>query len=347
MSVRGDDDRANERLDAYLRERPLVLNIETTNICNALCCFCAYPKLKRGKHEMTEELYAKIVRDYAEMGGGALILTPIVGDFFLDSQWKERLRVARSNPSIGMISVTTNAIALSEAADDDLRFYLVHTDFTQISLGGTTSETYFSMFGVDQFEAAVAGARRLAKLRNQIRPSYPLRVGFRVADAAATEASPLTHELLGLGFEVAIESEFGNWGGSVRADELPVGALLRRPKSWREKRNPCFVFFLGLFVASSGKVTVCGCMDANVDEVIGDCNSQNLADIWKGQVYREIKKSFGTPEMPSICKRCSFYEDGVEFSRSPEMVNFVPGRYPFTSGGTLSMFERRDVKRKR
>jgi len=35
------------RLQEVTRQTPLILQIETTNVCNARCVFCAYPKILR------------------------------------------------------------------------------------------------------------------------------------------------------------------------------------------------------------------------------------------------------------------------------------------------------------
>lgn len=335
----------NHALEAHLRQRPVVLNVETINVCNARCVFCAYPKSQRPKQQMPLHLFEKIISEFSAMGGGALLLTPIIGDFFLDSCWRQRVQIARRYENIGMISVTTNGIALDRAGEENLAYFLEHTDFLQFSIGGVSREGYREMFGVDRFDRARANAIALAELRNRVRPTDPLRLAFRVTDPALIRQSKETEVFKKLGYEIVIENQFGNWGGIIKPSDLPSGAVLRRPLSFREKQNPCFVFYLGLFVASSGKVTICGCMDAEVEETIGDCATENLKDIWHKQRYQEVKASFGTQQMPDICKRCSFYEDGVKFSLTPEVMAFQSGQYPFGYGPRHRMFEREEIIR--
>jgi MoaA/NifB/PqqE/SkfB family radical SAM enzyme len=305
--------------------------------------FCAYPKLRRRSETMSLELFEKIVREYAEMGGGALLLTPIVGDFFLDKHWRERVAIARRHCAIGMISVTTNAIALSKVPDRDIEEFLRDTDFMQVSIGGASREAYRAMFGVDRYDRVKSNVIRLSTIRDRVAPDYPIRIGYRVASKEEVLASKDYALFRSLGFEIVVETEFGNWGGLVEQSDLIPGARLRAVPSIADKRNPCFVFFLGLFVAASGKVTVCGCMDAELQAVIGDCRRQTIAEIWHGAAYHTVKASFGSERMPDICKRCSFYEDGVVFSRSPEAMQFQSGQYPLGRLGRHVMFERAGV----
>jgi len=54
---------------AYLENNLDKLNIETIDVCNANCRFCAYTHKIRKNSLMKEELFKKIVDDYVEMGG--------------------------------------------------------------------------------------------------------------------------------------------------------------------------------------------------------------------------------------------------------------------------------------
>lgn len=318
----------NARLEELLIKRPFVLNIETTNICNARCCFCAYTKSKRPKTEMSLELYRKVVRDYSEMGGGPICFTPIIGDFFLDSFFMERIKIAREYPNIGMLSLTTNGIALDRI--EDLSFFLKNTDFLQVSIGGISRESYKKMYGVDRYERVKANILKFAKSKNEIKPDYPFRVIFRVADISEVRESADLAEYERLGIQISIDNVYGNWAGLVEAGDLPPGTVFKKNPSIREKVNPCFIFYLGLCVTSSGLASICGCMNSEASElIIGDLNKESLKKIWQNQLYKDIKSSFGTENMPEVCKQCTQYLDGVEFSLRPEVINFAEGHYPF------------------
>jgi 2-iminoacetate synthase ThiH len=50
-----------------VRSSPLILQIETTNVCNARCAFCAYAGMKRPKGVMDAALFEKVICDYVAM----------------------------------------------------------------------------------------------------------------------------------------------------------------------------------------------------------------------------------------------------------------------------------------
>lgn len=64
------------------------LQAGVTNICNAKCSFCAYPKVVANKTlqtgVMTFEVFKKAVDEWAAIGGEGLDLTPVVGDPLVD-----------------------------------------------------------------------------------------------------------------------------------------------------------------------------------------------------------------------------------------------------------------------
>ncbi|MCC7292247.1 MAG: hypothetical protein IT449_09330 [Phycisphaerales bacterium] len=98
------------RLRRMLDQRPLYIIIEATHVCNARCGFGADPKRKRAKGIMSAELFAKVIRDYDDMGGGAVSLTPRVGDVPLDPPLMQRLDVRSAAPLITDIRFVTNGI---------------------------------------------------------------------------------------------------------------------------------------------------------------------------------------------------------------------------------------------
>ena len=68
------------------REAYLVTGV--TNICNAKCTFCAYPKVVANKTLETGVMplatFKKAVDEWSALGGQSLDLTPVVGDPLVD-----------------------------------------------------------------------------------------------------------------------------------------------------------------------------------------------------------------------------------------------------------------------
>ena len=84
------------KIEEELKKKFLGLNVETINICNANCIFCAYQYQKRPTGTMDTKLFETLIADYVKIGGGLLGLTPTVGEPLADTEIVERIKYARS-----------------------------------------------------------------------------------------------------------------------------------------------------------------------------------------------------------------------------------------------------------
>src|SRR5690606_19218841 len=84
---------------------PDIVQIESTNLCNAKCVFCPRDEMHRQQGVMDFDLFRKIVDECAELG-----ITHVrvhnYGEPFLDRQLVEKVRYAKSRgiAEVGMIS---------------------------------------------------------------------------------------------------------------------------------------------------------------------------------------------------------------------------------------------------
>jgi len=326
-----------ERLKSILDERPLYLSIETTNICNARCVFCAYPKMRRKKRTMSADLFEKIVRDYDDMGGGAIGLTPIVGDVLLDGQLVDRLRLLRRSPSITHVCFTTNGIAWDRWSDEDREFLLENVSAINVSLGGLDAASYRAMFAVDRFARVRTAILDICERKKSGGLSVEIHLLFRVSQPIdELLADPRTDEFRREEINsISGLNRFANWGGLIRPEELPDGARLIQVETSPDrvrshKKNPCFVYYLTPEITCDGMVSACGCMNAEAEELIlGDVNTDHLADIWRGDARRRLMNAFGTDALSPICRQCSYYEDGEKFIRQAQLARFEIGDQPW------------------
>ena|GEM_PF-909274 len=326
-----------DRLKAILDERPLYIGIETTNICNAACVFCAYPKMRRKKSVMVPALFEKIIRDYADMGGGALGLTPIVGDVLVDPHLMNRLKTLRAAKRITHVALTTNAIAWHRFKLRDRLTILESINSIGISLGGVDADSYKTMFAVDRYEKVKRAIEDMCELKAREGLTCELHLLFRVnrpVDELFADAGMDNFRRPEITSISSINS-FGNWGGLVEKKDLPAGthlvAIEKSPDMIRKtKRNPCFVHYVNPEISCDGLVSACGCMNAEAsDLILGDVTQTHLRDIWKGTARRELIGSFGSDALPDICKKCSYYQDGEAFLANPALHGFQVGDNPW------------------
>src|SRR4029453_17896689 len=94
---------------------PEIVQIESTNICNAKCVFCPRDEMQRRQGVMSFDLYRKIVDECAALG-----ITHVrvhnYGEPFVDRQLVEKVRYAKQKgiQEVGMISngaLITDAVA--------------------------------------------------------------------------------------------------------------------------------------------------------------------------------------------------------------------------------------------
>ncbi|WP_321905632.1 radical SAM protein [Paraburkholderia tropica] len=310
--------------------RPFVLNIETISICNAKCCFCPYEKAERKRGYMDFKLYEKIIDEYNQMGGGSLLLTPILGEFLLDKMALKRIAYAKTKINIVTISFTSNAIAISNFSDSDLSYLLDNVNFMNFSIGGSNREFYEKMFGVDKFAKVFANIKRLVEQSRHVSNASTIRLTFRSGeDEEQVEQSEIVQWARNEGLEVVIDNSFANWGGAIDANDISGAAFMRPEIPKSRKKNPCFMTYLGTYISYDGRVTACGCMDSEVVLEVGDCRTSSLESIWNGTRLKQFRSSFSKGSLAPICEKCTLYQDGISFSNLPEVQHYVDGRFPF------------------
>ena len=74
------------------------------------------------------------------------------------------------------------------------------------------------------------------------------------------------------------------------------------------KRYPCYSLWKYIFINSDGKASAC-CMDWKQDLIIGNANTQTLAEIWKGSQLKELRQKHICNEEHTlpICDKCNYW----------------------------------------
>lgn len=301
-------------LRAGARERPLILQLETVNVCNAACIFCSYPTMKRPKGVMELALFEKIAADYAAFGGGALSFTPVVGDALLDPHLLRRLELLEALPAIDQITLTTNGIALERYSDSQVRYLLERLFCIQVSIGGLDRESYGAQYGVDRFRETHEAMERLIRLSRELERPARLTFAFRTDDWRFTRR--FRKELSGYrrrGVFVSHIWSYDNYAGVVTKDVHPELSIRETPA---QKRLACAYPSVHMAVCWDGRVTACGCVDFECDKLrIGDARDSSLAEIWRGPRHTGILDSFPRGALAPVCRDCSAYTPDTLFAQ--------------------------------
>lgn len=290
------------------RFRPLALSIETVNICNNDCVICPYSSQTRKKQGMDMAVFAKVVADYAALGGGPVTLTPMVGEVLLDKQLLERLKLLRATPAVSRVSAITNATMAYLYSDEELAELASYFDRITVSVYGLDAEEFALMTRKDQYAQFMESLGRLIRIFGVDKVGLGAR-HLRARTSGEIEAW-LSEVAQRAGVEVARLSlpgtrTYANWTVFDTSKPLPLDAEWLAPQTNTEQ---CALPLISLQVLSSGKVSFCGCadFDGKTALMLGDIRESTLTELLGSERVRALW-DWQVRGVPEPCKTCSFH----------------------------------------
>jgi MoaA/NifB/PqqE/SkfB family radical SAM enzyme len=291
----------------------LILGV--TNICNARCVFCAYPRAVDNKDlkggVMRLELFKKVVDEWKSLGGEAIDLTHTVGDPLIDPGLVEKIKYATGTAGIKRVSFTTNGILLNR---NDTYRRVIDAGATEIfiSTSGTEKEAYEKTYGVNHYDDMISGVHNLLKYNREKGEPVHIAVRFRNSEKPSEiirsrdfieKIKPFFSKQVRCNFTAG----FDNWGGLIKQDELLGSMKLRQVVN--DINVPCRALF-GFMVRYDGSVRLCGCRFKKTDMddmVVGNVQEQSLLEISRSPKAWALIEGFFQGKRPETCKGCSLY----------------------------------------
>jgi MoaA/NifB/PqqE/SkfB family radical SAM enzyme len=297
-----------DEVEAYYARRyavPERLYVECTNVCNARCVFCYYPKIAdtHPRKYMDVGEFRRILAEFKAAGGIEVGLTPTVGDPFIDPHFPERVRVL---DEIGLPAfLYTNLIHISGKIERALSEISAFKFTVNVSVAGFDRDAYARLMGVDRFEDM---KRNLARIRAIAAANPNLVVAVRLQDYYGSDAAKRSFVsfLDSLGVPYTLNTLVDTWGGLVEDEIDRAGALEKKPRLTRV--GPCKISYIKPLVTVDLKLKLCDCRDVKDELIVGDLAKQSLAEIWSGPEANRIRASMYDPaHMPEICRKCEMY----------------------------------------
>jgi MoaA/NifB/PqqE/SkfB family radical SAM enzyme len=289
--------------------------IGVTNVCNARCVFCAYPRAADSKDlkggVMPLPLFKKIVDEWVTLGGENIDLTHTVGDPLVDPGLVDKINYAVHEAGIKFVSFTTNGILLNRN-DTYRRVIDAGVSAIYISTEGTNKEMYEKVYGVKHYDDMLSGVHNLLEYNRSKGEPTSIAIRFRNAQKPSEiirsrdfiqSIKPYFSTKVRCNFTV----EFDNWGGMIKDQDVFGNMKLRNNQERVDV--PCRALF-GFMVRYDGSVRLCGCrfnrsdMD---DMVVGNMREQSLIEISKNSKTWDIIKDFYSGKRPDTCHGCSLY----------------------------------------
>lgn len=268
------------------RRWPDIVQIESTNLCNAKCVFCPRDEMHRRQGVMDMDLFKKVVDECAALG-----ITHVrvhnYGEPFLDKQLVEKVRYAKSRgiAEVGMIS--NGSLITEEIARGMIEAGL---DAINISVDAAGKETFEATRLNLEYDTVIGNIRTLARLRNESGKRHPkLILSFvRQAGGHSPEEKAFIQEWRQVADKIHI-TDLHNWAGTLN--------------SHSDVQFPCYRLWQTFTVLWDGRVSLC-CADFDGRHILGDLRSSTIAQIWNSPAYRAVRRQHLESGGPEICRSC-------------------------------------------
>ena len=263
---------------------PEIVQIESTNICNAKCVFCPRDDMHRKQGIMSVDLFKKIVDECVELG-----ITHVrvhnYGEPFVDRKLVEKVRYAKQKgiKEVGMIS---NGSLITE----DVARGMVDAglDAINISVDASGKEVFESTRIGLKYDKVIGNIERLVRIRAESGKRRPkLILSFVRQNNSADEQAFIEHWRR-IADKIHI-TDLHNWGGTLHQQS--------------DVNYPCYRPWLTFTVLWDGRVALC-CADFDGHTILGDVNTSSIKEIWNDDLFRSVRREHLESGGPDVCRAC-------------------------------------------
>lgn len=263
---------------------PEIVQIESTNICNAKCVFCPRDEMDRKQGIMDMALYRKIADEVAALGISNIRMHNY-GESFVDRQLVEKVAYAKQI-GIREVGLISNGSLIDEKAARGM--IEAGLDAINISLDAAGKEVFETTRVGLKYDKVITNVERLLRLRDELGRRRPkLILSFVRQDNSAEE-----------------QAFIGHW--SKRADKIHITDLHNWAGTLHTESDvtfPCYRAWLTFTVLWDGRVSLC-CADFDGRHILGDLRTSTIKDIWNNEAYVATRRAHLDHGGPSICQSC-------------------------------------------
>lgn len=287
--------------------RPVLLICETVNVCNQDCVFCPYSQQTRAKGIMPMDLFERVVSQYAEMGGGILSVTPMVGDILLDRHLLSRIEILNRAKPVVTPTVTTNLVGLKRYTDEQVVSLIRTFKRIHISCYGLSPSENLAITRRDHYQKFADSAKRFMQLWESTGESRcELKLGFRnMFEHTQESLESFSATVFGRVLPFSAIHSYANWGNRMTG-VLPGDAEWMEAK---QNSTPCVLLAAAMQVYWDGRVTSCACCDYDASDelALGNLYEEDLVSLYNGERSQSLWRAHTTNMLPEICRNCTFH----------------------------------------
>lgn len=272
---------------------PRRVAIENTNACNAKCISCPREKLTRKIEIMSLDNFTKTLDDCVDAGAQKLTLHNF-GEPTLDKALPEKIKYAKQRGIKETFMVTNASLVTPELADSIISAGL---DRLKISFQGITKQEYESFHVGLNFEQTIQNIELLLQAKLKYKSDKPKMV-IRYMGAKWNDFFMFWNYWRKKRPKLSIiPGRFHNFTNGRTFNSI---TNVKRPeflKSCRYLRRSV------LYILVNGDVAPC-CYDFNGVLNMGNAFEQNIAEVWNGEKYQELRRAHEEHKFPPLCKTC-------------------------------------------
>jgi MoaA/NifB/PqqE/SkfB family radical SAM enzyme len=263
---------------------PEIVQIESTNICNAKCVFCPRDEMHRRQGVMSFDLFRKIVDECAE-----LRITHVrvhnYGEPFIDRRLVEKVQYAKQKGirEVGMIS--NGSLITEDVARGMIEAGL---DAINISVDASGREVFESTRIGLKYDKVIANIERLVRIRAELGRRRPKLILSFVRQNNSVDEQAFIEHWKTVADKIHV-TDLHNWAGTLHRES--------------DVNYPCYRPWLTFTVLWDGRVSLC-CADFDGRSILGDLNSSSIQDIWNNDAYRRVRREHLESGGPDICRSC-------------------------------------------
>lgn len=263
---------------------PEIVQIESTNICNAKCVFCPRDDMHRKQGVMDMALFRKIVDECAALGIEHVRMHNY-GEPFVDRSLVEKVRYAKQAgiPQVGMIS---NGSLITEAAARGM--IEAGLDAINISVDASGREVFERTRLGLKYDKVIGNIERLVAIRRELNRTRPKLILSFVRQNDSTDEQAFIEHWRQIADKIHV-TDLHNWAGTLNQQS--------------EVNYPCYRPWLTFTALWDGRVSLC-CADFDGRTILGDLRTSSIREIWNSDAYRSVRRQHLESGGPDICRSC-------------------------------------------
>ncbi len=270
---------------------PLVVHVDTCNVCNFRCRFCTtgdhelLARHGRPKGFMPYELFTKVVDDLGAFDDKVKeLIFHKNGEPLLHERIVDMLRYAKEKDVAHKLTLVTNGSLLTPRLAREIMAVGPH--YMQVSLEAVSDEGYLEVSRAKVDYDKIVG--QVAYLHAHKHPDTTLNVKIMDVGLSAEEKQKFHDDFEGICSSHGIEHPISYTQPAVKDTSLGIMKGTTHDMYEATYKEVCTLPFYTLNVNFNGKVSACS-FDWRHGLIMGNVNDDSLRNIWRGRPWEEFR----------------------------------------------------------